>query len=111
MSKYFKQLTLPYNEVVTTYFCKKPCELRQAVERNAQVFAADGNTGLVERVVASRTQTDIKRLTKTFLTLSTSELATRVGLPSAFEAEQMVVGMIEDGSINARISQKDGKFS
>ncbi len=32
----------------------------------------------------------------------------RVGLSSAEEAERMVVGMIEDGSINARISQKDG---
>ena len=37
-----------------------------------------------------------------------SELANRVGLSTPAEAERLLVEMIEEGSIHARISQKDG---
>ena len=48
------------------------------------------------------------RLTKTFLTLSLEDVASKVGLASPKEAERQLVTMIEEGSIFARISQKDG---
>ena len=54
-------------------------------------------------------KTNIKRLTKTFLTLSLEDVAARVGLNSPSEAERWLVIMIEEGSIHATISQKDGK--
>lgn len=50
----------------------------------------------------------VKRLTKTFVTLSLSELANRVGLSAANEAEKLIVNMVDEGSIQAKISQKDG---
>lgn len=49
------------------------------------------------------------RLTKTFLTLSIEEMALRVGIESSTEAEKLLIKMIEEGIIHARISQKDGK--
>ena len=61
------------------------------------------------QVVVARQKTSIKRLTKTFLTLSLGDVASRVGLDSPQAAEVQLVSMIEEGSIFARISQRDGK--
>ena len=50
------------------------------------------------QVLHSQVKTSVKRLTKTFVTLSLSELATRVGLENAAAAEKLVVRMIEQVS-------------
>ena len=63
------------------------------------------------QVKDSLLKTSIKRLTKTFLTLSLEDVASRVGLSSPKDAERWLVIMIEEGSIHATISQKDGEFS
>ena len=38
-------------------------------------------------------------------------MAAKVGLSSSKEAEEQIVAMIQEGSIHARISQKDGKLN
>ena len=38
-------------------------------------------------------------------------MAAKVGLSSSKEAEEQIVSMIQEGSIHARISQKDGKLN
>lgn len=63
---------------------------------------------MVKQVSVSQTKSNIKRLTKTFVTLSLSDVASRVGLSSSSEAERLILSMIEEGCIHARISQKDG---
>lgn len=73
------------------------------------MFTADQNMGLVKQVAESQLQTMVSRLTKTFVTLSLSELANRVGLKTPQEAESLVFNMIEKGTIQAKISQKDGE--
>ncbi|GBP33172.1 COP9 signalosome complex subunit 3 [Eumeta japonica] len=62
--------------------------------------------GLV--VLSSMYKKNIQRLTKTFLTLSLSDVASRVQLPGPAEAEAYILNMIEDGEIYANINQKDG---
>lgn len=79
------------------------------ITKCADTFAADGNSGLVEQVAISQAKANIKRLTKTFLTLSLNELSARSGLDSKEEAERMLVDMVCEGSIKAKISQKDGE--
>ena len=79
------------------------------ITQYGDVFSADKNSGLVAQVSDSLMKTNIKRLTKTFLTLSLEDVAARVGLNSPSEAERWLVIMIEEGSIHATISQKDGK--
>ena len=49
-------------------------------------------------------------MTKTFITLSLADMATKVKLPSAKEAEAYMLNMIRDGEIFATINQKDGKL-
>ena len=48
------------------------------------------------------------RLTKTFLTLSLEDVASRAGLENSKEAEKYLVSMVESGEIFAKISHKDG---
>ena len=42
-----------------------------------EVLQTDENWGLVQQVVQSQTRTNIKKLTKTFITLSLSDVASR----------------------------------
>ena len=100
----------PYWEVVRAFYSTNLNELKTVIEKHNNLFSDDGNTGLVAQVVVARQKTSIKRLTKTFLTLSLGDVASRVGLDSPQAAEVQLVSMIEEGSIFARISQRDGKF-
>jgi len=94
----------------------------------------DGNNGLTKQVLVSLRKKNIQRLTKTFLTLSLTDVASRVQLPSPRDAEKAILNMvngdllqcclsaillcasyyycclfqIEDGEIFASINQKDG---
>jgi len=108
VSKYIRPLCAAYQDVVKAFYATQHSELNSVLEKHQVVFAEDGNAGLVAQVVVARQKTSIKRLTKTFLTLSLEDVASRVGMNSPAEAERQLVSMIEEGSIFARISQKDG---
>lgn len=47
-------------------------------------------------------------MTKTFLTLSLADVASRVQLSGPSEAEEYILNMIKSGEIFASINQKDG---
>ncbi|KAF9412892.1 hypothetical protein HW555_008738 [Spodoptera exigua] len=68
----------------------------------------DKNMGLVNQVLSSMYKKNIQRLTKTFLTLSLSDVAARVQLTGPSQAESYILNMIEEGEIYAMINQKDG---
>ena len=115
VTKYIKQLCPGYHDLVNAYYSNKRDEIQNAVQRYSEAFEADQNMGLVNQVcpalreiikqsvseiqtlqvLHSQLKTSVKRLTKTFVTLSLSELATRVGLENAAAAEKLVVRMIE----------------
>lgn len=108
VSKYLKQLCHAYTEVETAYHQNSPDGLRNVLTKYREVFETDNNLGLVRQVIEAQTRTNIKRLTKTFVTLSLSDVASRVGLESPARAESEIVEMIRSGSIHATISQQDG---
>lgn len=109
--KYLMPLSSPYSELSDAYVSRNPSKVSSIVEKHATVFAAETNMGLVKQVVTSLSNVTIKRLTKTFLTLSLSDMANRVGLNSSEDAERYVLQMIQDGEIYASINQKDGMVS
>lgn len=57
---------------------------------------------------ASLYKKNIQRLTKTFLTLSFVDVASKVQLSGPAEAEKYILDMIKSGEIFATINQKDG---
>ncbi|KAF6773075.1 hypothetical protein AHF37_07648 [Paragonimus kellicotti] len=92
-------------------FClskERPRCSHAVVDSNRDAFVADYNFGLVKQVIKSHVKFRIHNLTKTFMTLSLSDVANRVRLTSAQEAERYLVEMIESKAIFARVDQRDG---
>lgn len=58
------------------------------------MFTRDKNMGLVKQVASVLYKKNIQRLTKTFLTLSLSDVASRVGLPGPSDAEKYILHMV-----------------
>ena len=50
--------------------------------------------GLVKQCLASLHKKNIQRLTKTFMTLSLVDMAIKVQLPSAKDAEKHIINMV-----------------
>jgi len=108
VTKFLKPLCGAYNDLVTAYHSNNPEELRTVATKYQELLTNDNNWGLVQQCVKSQTRTNIKRLTKTFVTLSLQDVASRVSLESPAEAERAIVEMISAGTIHATISQQDG---
>lgn len=68
--------------------------LNTVVNKHTDVYTRDHNMGLVKQVASVLYKKNIQRLTKTFLTLSLSDVASRVGLPSPADAEKYILHMV-----------------
>ncbi|KAL5018335.1 hypothetical protein ScPMuIL_004057 [Solemya velum] len=108
VARYIKPLCQPYHDLASSYATNNPVELRAVVSKHQEQFNKDTNMGLVKQTITSLYKKNIQRLTKTFMTLSLSDMANRVQLSGPQEAERYVLHMIEDGEIFATINQKDG---
>ncbi|XP_059475246.1 COP9 signalosome complex subunit 3 [Neocloeon triangulifer] len=108
VSRFIKPLSQPYLDIATAYSTNSIVDVQAAVNKHREVLERDNNMGLAKQVSASLTKKNIQRLTKTFITLSLSDVASRVQLAGPVEAESLILNMIEDGEIFATINQKDG---
>lgn len=106
-----KTLCSHYNDLVTAYSLHSAAELISRINWNRRRYIQDKNLGLVQQVLASSYKHNIQMLTKTFITLSLSDVASRAQLSSPQEAESYLRNMIDDGEIFAIINQKDGMVS
>uniref|UniRef100_A0A8C0I5G1 COP9 signalosome complex subunit 3 n=1 Tax=Balaenoptera musculus TaxID=9771 RepID=A0A8C0I5G1_BALMU len=111
VGRFIKPLSNAYHELAQVYSTNNPSELRNLVTKHSETFTRDNNMGLVKQCLSSLYKKNIQRLTKTFLTLSLQDMASRVQLSGPQEAEKYVLHMIEDGEIFASINQKDGMVS
>uniref|UniRef100_A0A8C2HL88 COP9 signalosome complex subunit 3 n=1 Tax=Cyprinus carpio TaxID=7962 RepID=A0A8C2HL88_CYPCA len=103
VGRFIKPLSNAYHELAQVYASNNPAELRAVVSRHGETFTRDNNSGLVKQCLSSLYKKNIQRLTKTFLTLSLQDMASRVQLSGPQEAEKYVLHMIEDGEIYASI--------
>ncbi|CAL1273800.1 unnamed protein product [Larinioides sclopetarius] len=108
VGRFIKPLSQAYHDLATAYATNTPVEVRAIINKHNEVFVRDNNLGLVKQCVSFLYKKNIQRLTKTFLTLSLSDMATKVELSGPAEAEFYVLKMIEDQQIFASINQKDG---
>nr|CAG4641635.1 EOG090X04TU [Eurycercus lamellatus] len=108
VNRLLKPMSAVYHEIGTVFATNKPSSLELVLAKHRDVLQRDNNWGLAKQVQESLYKKIIQRLTQTFLTLSLTDMALRVQLPSVIEAEKLVLTMIEEGEIYASISQKDG---
>jgi len=111
VSRFLKPMSAPYGDLAESFSTHDPDQLRAIANKHQSVFQADNNVGMVKQVIASLSRKRIQKLTKTFLTLSLADMATRVKLRDAKEAEVYLLEMIEDGTIFATIDQQAGMVS
>lgn len=100
-----------YHELASAFTNFDSDKLNSLVQKYHAILEQDKNFGLVKQLQQSFYKKNIQKLTKTFITLSLADMATKVKLPSAKEAETYMLNMIKDGEIFATINQKDGKFN
>uniref|UniRef100_A0A336KH77 COP9 signalosome complex subunit 3 n=1 Tax=Culicoides sonorensis TaxID=179676 RepID=A0A336KH77_CULSO len=108
ISRFMRPLSHAYHELGSAYTTGNSEELRNIVLKNRDQYERDKNFGLVKQVASSLYKKNIQRLTKTFLTLSLADVASRVQLGSPAEAEKYIFKMIKSGEIFATIDQRDG---
>ncbi|XP_060534837.1 COP9 signalosome complex subunit 3 [Cylas formicarius] len=108
VTRFIKPLSQPYHDLANAFTSNNHGELNSVLSKHSEVFTRDHNMGLIKQVSAVLYKKNIQRLTKTFLTLSLSDVASRVGLPGPGDAEKHILDMIENGQIYATINQKDG---
>jgi len=111
VNRFIKPLSQAYHDLATSCTNNNSADAHQVLTKYHDIFTRDNNIGLTKQVVASLYKKNIQRLTKTFLTLSLSDVASRVQLPGPSDAERHILNMIEDGEIFAAINQKDGMVS
>ncbi|XP_054711885.1 COP9 signalosome complex subunit 3-like isoform X2 [Uloborus diversus] len=108
VGRFIKPLSQAYHDLAIAYATNSPDEVSAVINKYSEIYARDNNRGLVKQCMSFLYKKNIQRLTKTFLTLSLSDMASRVQLSGPAEAEFYVLKMIEDGQIFASINQKDG---
>lgn len=108
ISRFMKPLSHAYHDLSSAYNSSNSDEVRNVINKYRDSFIRDTNMGLVKQVISSLYKKNIQRLTKTFLTLSLADVASRVQLSGPAEAEKYILNMIKSGEIFASINQKDG---
>lgn len=99
---------IQYHQLANSFQNNNPEALNTTAKRNAELYKKEKNMGLVNQCIASIYRKNIQNLTKTFKTLSLSDMANRVKLPGPKEAERCILNMIDDEEIFAVINKKDG---
>lgn len=114
IGRLIKPLANHYHDLVNVYANSSSEELRILILKYSEAFMRDNNMGLAKQVsrnslihhgiprfnsyfcqvATSLYKRNIQRLTKTFLTLSLSDVASRVQLSSAVEAERYILNMV-----------------
>ena len=94
VSRFIRPMSQQYLDLASAYATNSPDELRAVMTKHSEVFRRDNNQGLVGQVLQSLHKKNIQRLTKTFLTLSLVDVAARVSLSGADEAESRILAMV-----------------
>lgn len=105
-----KPICSVYHELAAAFVNYEQDKLNSLCHKYNDLFEQDRNLGLVKQLQNAFFKKNIQKLTKTFITLSLADMAQKVKLQSAKEAEILMLNMIKDGEIFATINQKDGLF-
>lgn len=103
VGRFMKPLSQPYLEIsnIFTNNNSSPELLRACITKHQEAFNRDNNMGLVKQVLSTLYKKKIQRLTKTFLTLSLTDVASRACLEGPEEAEKYILGMVRKAYLYA----------
>jgi len=105
-----ERLTGAYQELVRAYKLGVNESWAVVAERQ-EIFRKDHTLGLVKQAVQGLVRRNIARLTSTYLTLSLKDIAESASMKGHQDPEAIVLSMIDEGSIFAKINQRDGMIT
>lgn len=85
---------LKTKEFVNSYQTKSVDDLHKCAQNHTKAYAEDGNLGLVKQAIEALKSQNIQRLTKTYITLSFDDIATKASLENNAEVESRVFNMV-----------------
>lgn len=92
--RFIKPLSQSYHDLANAYLTNSCEEVQSIINKYQELFVRDHNMGLVKQVLTFLYKKNIQRLTKTFLTLSLSDVASRVQLSGPADAEKYILNMV-----------------
>lgn len=109
VSRFVKQPMVVYDAITRSFTEDNKSGLEKVIEEGQETLSIDGNLGLAYRVLDSLIEHRVRRLTKTYITLSLVDVARIVDLPNASNAEHMLLKLVEQGLISVKIDGSTGK--
>ncbi len=104
VSRFLAQDMPVYDDIEKCFLCSNAQGLFAAVnEVGFEALSKDLNHGLAKQVLEALTKHNIKKLTKTYITLSLADIAASVGAADAHVAERHIVALVRAGEIDAKI--------
>ncbi|KAH8552107.1 hypothetical protein BGW37DRAFT_299307 [Umbelopsis sp. PMI_123] len=106
ISKFVRRHCRPYIGFADVYESQSIEKLTAALEKRREVFEKDNNWGLADQCLRALQQQKIQGLTRTYITLSVSDIAEKVGFTgddANAEVKKNILEMVEQGSIFASI--------
>lgn len=102
--RFIKHLSRPYQDLSVAYGTNNCSEVQEMITKYQDVFTRDNNLGLVKQVLSYLYKKNIQGLTSTFLTLSLTDVASRVNLPGPADAEKYILNMVTNkNSVQTKI--------
>ena len=98
-----------YTEIASAFDKCDAVALERAIENHAEAYAKDGNSALVASLRHAWRRAKVRRLARTYVTLSLRDIAEYVALPTenTNDAEALVFRMIKSGDVSASIDGVD----
>ncbi|RNA35429.1 COP9 signalosome complex subunit 3 [Brachionus plicatilis] len=106
-----KPMCSVYHELASAFIDYELDKLNSLCQKYEEMFERDRNNGLIKQLQNAFYKLNIQKLTKTFITLSLSDIVAKTRLNSTSHAETLILNMIRDGEVFATINQKDGMVS
>ena len=97
-----------YTDLAKAFESRSLAGLQSVLRSHADALRSDDNWGLAGQVEEALTERMVQGLTQTYLTLSLEDIARKVGLASAAEAEAVVLRLSRQGKIAASIDLAHG---
>jgi COP9 signalosome complex subunit 3 len=107
LQRFLRQVTDVYSELASVYTRKSPKSLKAFIEKYSADFLKDQNHGLIKQLVKARTRRLVQHLTNSYTTVSLHDIAQQSATETR-EVEQILLQMIEEGDLDARIDQEHG---
>ncbi|KAF9517991.1 hypothetical protein BS47DRAFT_1375491 [Hydnum rufescens UP504] len=95
---------IPQYAAIVRHYPTLKGPLQEVLAKEINFFREEGNFGLLTVAINHARRWALKNLNKTYLSLSLHQVASYIGFSNEDEARELVLSMVEDGTLSATLS-------